>query len=72
MRITADCPLIDPNMLDDCLKIFIKKKIDLLVNGSPPTFPDGLDIGIFNMKTLYKAWKNARSKFERTCNTFHA
>lgn len=65
VRITADCPLIDPRMLDSCLKIFIKKKIDLLVNTSPPTFPDGLDIGIFNVKTLHHAWKNARSKFER-------
>ena len=65
VRITADCPLIDPRMLDNCLKIFIKKKIDLLVNASPPTFPDGLDIGIFNLKTLHQAWKNARSKFDR-------
>ncbi len=65
VRITADCPLIDPRMLDNCLKIFIKKKIDLLVNASPPTFPDGLDIGIFNLKTLHQAWKNAKSKFDR-------
>ena len=64
VRITADCPLIDPNMLDNCLEIFIKNKIDLLVNYNPPTFPDGLDIGIFNLKTLQKAWKNARSEFE--------
>ena len=64
VRITADCPLIDPNMLDKCLKIFIKKKIDLLVNYCPPTFPDGLDIGIFNPKTLHQTWKNARSKYD--------
>ena len=64
VRITADCPLIDPNMLDKCLKIFIKKKIDILVNYCPPTFPDGLDIGIFNANTLHQTWKNARSKYE--------
>ena len=65
VRITADCPLIDPQMLDNCLEIFIKKKLDLLVNTSPPTFPDGLDIGIFNVRTLQQTWKNARSKFDR-------
>ena len=65
VRITADCPLIDHRMLDNCLEIFIKKKIDLLVNSNPPTFPDGLDIAIFNTKTLHQAWKNSRSKFER-------
>ncbi len=65
VRITADCPLIDSNMLDKCLKIFIKEKIDMLNNVCPPTFPDGLDISIFNYKTLHQTWKNAKTDFDK-------
>ena len=65
VRITADCPLIDSKMLDKCLKIFIKEKIDMLNNGCPPTFPDGLDISIFSFKTLHQTWKNAKTDFDK-------
>ena len=60
-----DCPLIDVNMLDDCLDVYFKKKLDLLNNGIPPTFPDGLDISIFNYNSLFHAWKNAKTKYDK-------
>ncbi len=65
VRVTSDCPLIDVNMLDDCLDVYFKKKLDLLNNGIPPTFPDGLDISIFNYNSLFHAWKNAKTKYDK-------
>ena len=65
VRITADCPLIDSNILDECLKIFMKEKIDMLNNVCPPTFPDRLDIEIFNYKTLHQTWKNAKTDYDK-------
>ena len=65
VRITADCPLIDANLLDNMINIFIKKKIDFLSNVNPASFPDGMDIEIMKMSTLKKAWKNAKLKLEK-------
>ena len=66
VRITADCPLIDPKIVDDAISLFIKKKdIDLLSNYSPPTFPDGQDVAVFSFSALKYAWSNAISKFDK-------
>ena len=64
VRITADCPLIDSNILDECLKIFMKEKIDMLNNVCPPTFSGWLDIEIFNYKTQ-QTWKNAKTDYDK-------
>tara|TARA_B100000579_G_scaffold287073_1_gene238045 strand:+ start:11615 stop:13666 length:2052 start_codon:yes stop_codon:yes gene_type:complete len=65
IRITADCPLIDPVILDKMISSFEEKKVDYLSNISPPTFPDGLDIEIFNYKSLYIANREAKSIFDK-------
>lgn len=54
IRITSDCPLVDPIMIDKMINIFKKKKVDYLSNIFPPTFPDGFDIEIFKTKILKK------------------
>ena len=65
VRITGDCPLIDPKMLDSAVDLFKKNSYDYLSNCNPPTFPDGLDIEIFSREVLISAEMNATSKFER-------
>ena len=52
MRITGDCPFIDPKLVDESIEIFNEKKLDYLSNNNPPTFPDGLDIEIFTNHLL--------------------
>tara|TARA_B100001123_G_scaffold448270_1_gene608588 strand:+ start:1191 stop:2888 length:1698 start_codon:yes stop_codon:yes gene_type:complete len=47
------------------IKIFLKKKVDFLSNTQPMTFPDGQDIEIFSIKTLRKAYENAKGKHEK-------
>jgi spore coat polysaccharide biosynthesis protein SpsF len=58
IRITSDCPLVDPNLIKKMLNIFCKKKLDYLSNTLPiqkSTYPDGSDIEIFTYKSLIKA-----------------
>lgn len=59
VRITADCPLIDPNIVDSVIKIFNSGKYDYVHNIFPRTFPDGLDTEVFTFNALENAWKNA-------------
>ena len=66
IRITADCPLVDSQMIDNMIKIFKKNKnLDLLTNYSPPSYPDGLDVSIFNFKTLKKTFLSAKTIFDQ-------
>ena len=65
IRITADCPLIDNQILDQVIKLFFKNKVDYCSNTLPPTWPDGLDVEIFKFSILEEAWKNATSQYDR-------
>ena len=55
LRITGDCPFIDPAQIDEYIRIYMSGKYDYLCNNNPPTFPDGLDIEIFSRKSLLEA-----------------
>lgn len=65
VRITADCPLIDPDLIDLIVNAFFENKVDYASNVSPPTFPDGLDVEVFTFKALQIAHKDATRAFER-------
>ena len=55
IRITGDCPLTDPLLVDEAIKKFTTSGIDYLCNTSPPTYPDGLDIEVFTFSALERA-----------------
>ena len=65
IRITGDCPLVDPKLIDKTIDFFENGNFDYVSNSYPPTFPDGMDIEIFNRKVLLKADLLSRNKFER-------
>ncbi|MFW9990413.1 MAG: cytidylyltransferase domain-containing protein, partial [Candidatus Odinarchaeota archaeon] len=65
VRITSDCPLIDPDLIDRGLNIFLNGDYDYVSNGFPPTYPDGFDTEVFSYETLETAWKEARLPSER-------
>lgn len=65
VRITSDCPLMDPNLIDNGLKMFFTMKYEYVSNAHPPTYPDGYDIEIFSFKKLENAWKKAILPSER-------
>ena len=52
VRLTADCPLIDPDIIDQSISKFLSKKYDFVANTSPPfkkTYPDGVEVFSFNL-----------------------
>lgn len=69
VRVTADCPLIDPDVLDDTVQLFRSEAADFAANRLPPpwhrTFPIGLDVEVVSMPMLERAWKEADKLFER-------
>ena len=65
VRITADCPLIDPKIVDSVIDLYQNKKSDYAHNILPRTFPDGEDVEVFSFEALEIAWSNARLPSER-------
>ena len=65
IRITADCPLSDPKMIDKFIEIFKYKNVDYLSNGNPPTFPDGFDVEIFKFSALEKSYLKSKNLYEK-------
>ncbi|AIQ95506.1 aminotransferase class III-fold pyridoxal phosphate-dependent enzyme [Prochlorococcus sp. MIT 0604] len=65
VRLTADCPLIDPEIIDEVINIFKTSNIDYASNTNPPTFPDGLDVEVFSKKVLFLANDLSKDPFER-------
>ena len=49
VRITGDCPLIDPAIVDEVIDRYRKNGVDYASNFTPPTFPDGLDTEVFTL-----------------------
>ena len=67
-RVTPDCPLVDPRLLQSMKKQFFIRKLDYLANTNPPTkskFPDGSDIEIFKFRSLQKIYRLSKNKDDR-------
>ena len=76
MRLTADCPLIDPYVIDDVVSFFEKHNYDYATNislGIPEqeTFPDGMDVEVFKRATLNQAHKVAKLNSQREHVTWY-
>ncbi len=63
MRLTGDCPLIDPKLCDLLIQTFQDKNVDFVHTGQ--TFAEGLDCEIFSFEALEKSWKEAVLRSER-------
>jgi len=65
VRITGDCPLVDPKIVDTVVKAYKATDSDYVSNTNPPTYPDGLDVEVFSFSALKTAWEDAKSNSER-------
>ncbi|TBL67778.1 cytidylyltransferase domain-containing protein [Paenibacillus thalictri] len=65
VRLTGDCPLIDPEVVDNIVKFHILNGFDYTSNTLEPTFPDGLDVEVFKRELLIEAWKKATLPSQR-------
>lgn len=65
VRVTADCPCLDPKVLDEVVGRHLETKADFTANNLEQTFPMGFDLQVFNFGTLEKANREATTSFER-------
>lgn len=66
VRLTADCPLIDPGLVDDAIRAFsAAEDIDYVSNMLEPTWPYGMAVEVFTASALYEAGREAVEGDER-------
>ena len=65
VRITGDCPIIDPILVDEVISLYEKENADYVSNTNPPTYPDGLDAEVFSFESLKIAHEQAKEPFDR-------
>lgn len=65
VRVTADCPLVDPGLIDAVVARLGEEKADYASNTLLPTFPDGLDCEAFTWTALQRAWRETTQNSER-------
>lgn len=64
VRITGDCPLVDPQLVDECVRRFKATPLDYFSNIAPPTYPDGLDIEVVTLAALQQALRESDKPFD--------
>jgi len=65
VRLTGDCPLTDPALIDSLVEYYLKGACDYASNALEPTYPDGLDAEIFRFVCLAEAWREAKLPSQR-------
>ena len=65
VRITSDCPFIDPVIVDQTIMLYRQSVADYASNSLPPLFPHGLDCEVFSAKRLFEADERAIQPYER-------
>lgn len=65
VRVTADCPIIDPAIIDRVIGLHQEEGFDYTSNIDPPTWPDGLDVEVVSRPVLEIAWREATTNPDR-------
>ena len=65
VRLTADCPLVMPELVDDMIEEFANNNWDYLSNTISPTYPDGLDVEVFNATSLMSLYSMDLTNLEK-------
>ena len=65
VRLTGDCPLVDPEVVDNVISMHLATNADYTSNIFPATYPDGLDVEVMKFSALEIAWKESELPSER-------
>jgi spore coat polysaccharide biosynthesis protein SpsF len=66
VRVTSDCPLVDPCVADEVIDTFRRERADYASNTLVRTYPRGLDVEVMTMEALADTWRNAVETYQRT------
>jgi spore coat polysaccharide biosynthesis protein SpsF len=64
VRLTSDCPLMDPFVIDKCIELYQKDQCDYVSNSLERSYPRGMDVEVFSFKSLETAYLNAKEMLE--------
>lgn len=65
LRLTADCPLTDPEVVDQCIDKHLATGADYTHNSPGGSFPKGLDVEVCRTSVLETAWREAASAYDQ-------
>ena len=65
VRLTGDCPFIEPEIIDRVVEEYFSQNFDYVSNCYPPSFPDGLDVEVFSLRSLLLASEKCTDKNHR-------
>lgn len=65
MRMTSDCPLIDPAVSAQVLQLYLASSVEYVSNNLTPTWPHGLDCEVFSFNALKQAYTQATESYDR-------
>jgi len=71
VEITGDCPIIDPQIVEQCIRMFKYNNADYVSNVIPRSYPDGMDTQIFSLKTLKKSASMTKNIIDREHVSLH-
>ena len=65
VELTGDCPLIDYRIIDKAIEVFVSNKVDYVSNVDVRSYPDGMDVQVFNLETLVDSYERTTTLLER-------
>lgn len=65
VRLTSDCPVIDPDVIDDVIEYYLSHTYDYVSNSLERSYPRGMDTEVFSFKVLEEAYCKADLEFQR-------
>jgi spore coat polysaccharide biosynthesis protein SpsF len=69
VRVTSDCPLIDPHIIDQLIEVFLNNDYQMVSNSGADykkrTIPQGLDVEVFSFASLEEAYLNAVELYQQ-------
>lgn len=71
VEITGDCPIIDPGLVEQCIRIFLNNDCDYASNAHIRSYPDGMDVQVFRLDTLKRSAALTSDALDREHVTLH-
>ena len=71
VEITADCPIIDPSIVEQIVNIYLSNKVDYVSNANIRSYPDGMDTQVFSLDILKSSYQMTCNKLDREHVTLH-